>query len=716
MFQGRSIHVERLPEGLAELRFDRRDESVNKFDVATVEELQAATAVLRAAEGVNGVLVTSAKSAFIVGADIFEFAALFAQDAAEIAAFNRAQSAVFTAFEDLPMPIVTAINGLALGGGFEMALAADYRVIADGAQVGLPEVSLGLFPGFGGTVRLPRLIGAAAALEWIITGKPQSAAAAAAVGAVDGIAPPALLRDMAMAKLRQSIANDAWKGQRAARNGRVRLFDAEAVAALAAGCGKSSRHYPAALAAVQLVQSVAALSRDEALLRESEGFGRIARTPTAAALVQLFVNDQALKKKSREYAKIARKVERAAVLGAGIMGGGIAYTSASRGIPVVMKDIAPAALDLGKREANKLLDKQVAAGRLNTDKARTIDASIVATLDYNGFGNVDVVVEAVVEDLKIKKTVLGDVEKVVAPGTVLASNTSSLSIGELGSALSRPENFVGMHFFNPVPVMPLVEVIRGSKTSDVAAATIAGFATAMGKTPVVVQDCPGFLVNRILTASFIGFVKLIRDGADFEQVDRAMEAFGWPMGPAYLQDVIGMDTSSHVIEFITAGYPQRMRLDFEDVIHMMAGHKRYGQKSGVGFYRYEADPKGRPLKRSSPDTAQLIASVQPQGQKSFAEEEMVERLMLPMIVEAAICLEEGIADSAAEIDMSMVLGVGFPRHWGGPLLYADLVGLDRVIERCGRYAALGGGYVPTQRMGAMARSRERFHGPRLRAQ
>ena len=709
MFEGLSIRVADLGEGLAELCFDRSGEKINKLDVRTVDELAAATKALAQRAGLRGVLVTSAKDEFIVGADIFEFTGLFAKTEAEIAAYNGAQAAVFTALEDLPVPVVVAVNGLSLGGGFETALAADARVLADTAQVGLPEVTLGIFPGFGGSVRLPRLIGAAAALDWISSGRPRKAAAALDAGAADAVVPKTVLRETALQKLKSLASSGDWRALRARRRGAVTNFDAAAFAELKAAAAKTAAHTPAALMAAELIEAAAPLDRDAAAALEAQAFARVAKTPAAAALVQIFINDQALKKLARGYTQAGRKANRAAVLGAGIMGGGIAYASAVKNTPVLMKDIRQEALDLGKREAKKLLDKQLATGRMKPEAVAAVDAAIVPTLNYDEFGRVDIVVEAVVENLAVKKSVLAEVEARLGADAVLASNTSSLSISELGTALQRPAQFAGMHFFNPVPVMPLVEVIRGDKTSDVTAATVAAYAVAMGKTPIVVKDCPGFLVNRILTAYFVGFLKLLRDGADFEAVDRAMEAFGWPMGPAYLQDVIGMDTSSHVIAFISAGYPQRMGMDFEHAIALMAREKRYGQKSGQGFYRYEADAKGRLVKQSSEEAKALVATLQPQGARTFSDAEIVERLMLPMIIESAICLEDGVVGSAAELDMSLLLGLGFPRHWGGALKYADLLGLAHVVTRCAQYAALGPAYQPTATMRALANSAAGFY-------
>lgn len=709
MFQGKSIRLQSLTADVVELCFDRAGDAINKFDAATVEELKLATADLRTQPNLRGVLVSSAKNVFIVGADIFEFITLFRQPEADIRAKLATQNAVFTQFEDLPVPIVTAINGFALGGGLELGLASDYRVIAATAQVGLPEVTLGLFPGFGGTVRLPRLAGAAVAIDWIISGKPRDARTALACGVVDEVAAPEKLREAALAQLQQAITSGKWRARRERRIGGFDLAG-ESFAQAKLQLVKQATRQPAALAALELMESCVHCNRDEALKREHAAFACIARTQAAASLVQLFINEQLIKSKAKSYAKLARKIERVAVLGAGIMGGGIAYTSAASGVPVLMKDIAPKALEHGMTEAKQLLDKQVQAGRMSADKASAVLAAIQPQLDFQNFVGADVVIEAVVENLGVKKTVLMEVEQRVRADAIIASNTSSLSIATMAQVLLRPENFVGMHFFNPVPVMPLVEVIRGPQTSAVTAATVAGYAASMAKTPVVVKDCPGFLVNRILTAYMVGYFRTLHDGADYQAVDRTMEGFGWPMGPAYLQDVVGMDTMLHVMNVITGGYPARMQLDFETTLHRMVEERRLGQKTGQGYYRYEKDSKGKLAKLVDLRTAELIELLQPQGPREFSEQEIIERLMLPMVIEAAICLEEGVAESAAEIDMALVLGLGFPRHVGGALKYADWMGLRQVIRRCDANAALGPLYAPTERMREMARRAERFLG------
>ncbi len=714
MFQGDSIRLNRLDEGFVELCFDARNEPINKLDARTVDEFRQATELLAQAGDVRGVLVTSGKDVFIVGADIKEFGEMFKDSAEQIASGVLVKNQIFVAFEDLPFPSVVAINGFALGGGLELALTASHRVMSTAAQVGVPEVKLGLFPGFGGTVRLSRVAGAQTALEWIASGKPAKAPAARAAGVVDEVAEPAALREEALALLRAAADGQVdWKAAQARKRNPLPLSDAERQALFATAVEKikadSPPHQPAAVIAAEMMAEAAAVSRAQALALEAEAFGRVAKTQAAGALVQVFLNDQLIKKASRKHTGQGASVRQLAVLGAGIMGGGIAYTAALRGTPVLLKDIASAQLDLGLNEAGKLLGRQVKNGRLTQDKADAILKSIKPQLDDRGFESVDLVIEAVVERLDIKQQVLGVLEGSIRNDAVIASNTSSLRIDDIARPLLRPENVVGMHFFNPVPVMPLVEVIRGVKTSDAAVGLAVSQALAMGKTPIVVKDCPGFLVNRIVTPYVNGFLQLLADGADFEEVDRAMEAFGWPMGPAYLQDVVGMDTGSHVGDVISAGYPTRMKPVARNAVKLMVSRKRYGQKTGEGFYRYAPDAGGKPRKTSSPEAHELVRSLQTEGQRSFTPEEIVERMMLPMIIEAAHALEEGVVASAAEVDMALMLGLGLPAYLGGALKYADWLGLPKVVALCDQHASLGPAYHATDRLRAMAAQGERFY-------
>ncbi len=703
-----------MTAGIAELKFDAQNDSVNKFDRATVEQLGEAAAALAAADGLKGVMVTSGKGVFIVGADITEFGAQFQASDEEMMQWMADSNKVFNAIEDLPVPTVTAINGIALGGGFEMCLATDYRVMSDKAQVGLPETKLGIFPGFGGTVRLPRLVGADNAIEWIASGSQQRPDKACKVGAVDAVVAADDLNTAARDLLQKAIDGKFdWQARRAQKKAPLQLNQVEAMMVFETAKGfvmqQSKGQYPAPVEAVKRIQAAAGKSRDEALIEEHKGFTKLAKTPEADALIGLFLSDQLIKKKNKRYGKIAREVNQAAVLGAGIMGGGIAFQSALKKVPILMKDIKEDALELGLYEAAKLFGKRVDRKKMDTRAMAAGMGNIRPTLSYGDFGEVDVVVEAVVENPKVKKSVLAETEDAVSEGTIIASNTSSISIDELAKDLKRPENFLGMHFFNPVHAMPLVEVIKGETSSEEAIATIVSYATTLGKTPIVVNNCPGFLVNRILFPYFFGFQALLSDGADFAKVDKVMEKFGWPMGPAYLSDVVGMDTSQHVGEVLAEGYPDRMAPEGKSSLDVMVDAGRYGQKTGSGYYSYEKDKKGKPKKQRDEEAYKLVAQVQDNGQKDFEDQEIIDRMMLPLIIEAARCLEQGIAETANDVDMGLILGVGFPPFRGGALKYADRLGLDKVCETADKYARLGKLYEPTDKMREMAKNNATYY-------
>jgi 3-hydroxyacyl-CoA dehydrogenase/enoyl-CoA hydratase/3-hydroxybutyryl-CoA epimerase/enoyl-CoA isomerase len=710
MFAGDCMRVVPLEGGIVELCFDRTGESINKLDAKAVAEFDRAVQSIAGDSGVRGVLVTSAKDVFIVGADITEFGRKFRCTADVVARDVLASNQIFVRFEDLPVPTVVAINGFALGGGLELALAGAQRVMSEKAQVGVPEVKLGLFPGFGGTVRLCRVAGTRVAVEWVTSGRPVKAGDALRAGVVDAVAAPDKLREDALAHLWRCIEGQVdWRGAQQRKREPVRDFEPAACdEALAQLARQSAKHQPAAESAVRMMREAATVDRKRALELEAAAFGAVTQTQAARSMVQTFLNEQAVRKAARRQAEGGRKLTQAAVIGAGIMGGGIAYTSALRGTPVRMKDIAQPALDLGIREAKRQLDKQVQQGRLAQDKADAVLSAIVPQLDDAGFGEAQIVVEAVVENLGVKHKVLGALQAVVPAGTVIASNTSSLRIDDIARPLPRPQDVVGLHFFNPVPVMPLVEVVRGSASSAEAVATATAYANALGKTPIVVKDCPGFLVNRILTPYIIAFTQLVAEGADFEQIDRALEAFGWPMGPAYLEDVVGMDTGSHVIDVISAGYPQRMRPPERNAIRTLVAQGRLGQKSGAGFYDYDA--AGAKPRRSPSATARaLVARVQQGAAAHFTDAEVVDRMMLPMLLEAIRCLEEGVVASPAELDMAMLLGVGFPAYLGGPLQYADWLGASKLLARCDALADKGPMYEAPALLRKMAAGSGNFY-------
>lgn len=710
-YQGQAINVTRQ-QGIAELQFNLHNESVNKLNALTLAELKEAIAALQSEANLQGLLLTSSKNVFIVGADITEFVEWFDTPAPELTRHVISIHSIFCALEDLPFPTVAAINGFALGGGFEVTLACDYRVMSTNAQVGLPEVKLGLFPGWGGTVRLPRLIGLDNAIEWIGTGKQHRAAEALKAGAVDAIVEPGMLRQSAERILQQCIDGKLDYEQRREEKRRpVKLNDTERTMVFATSeaylAAKAGKHYPAPSIALKAMKKHVLLQREEAIEIEAAAFAEVFHTSAARSLVGLFMNDQALKRKARQYAKQAHRIETAAVLGAGIMGGGIAYQTALKGVPIVLKDIKPAAVTLGLNEANKLLAKRVERGQLNAAQMGEVLNRINPTLDYADVRSAALVVEAVVENEEIKKSVLRELEEVVGKDVIIATNTSTISIDKLAAALHKPERFCGMHFFNPVHIMPLVEVIRGQHSSAATVASTVTFAQAIGKNPIVVNDCPGFLVNRILFPYLNGFEMLLRDGADFRKVDKAMEAFGWPMGPAYLLDVVGIDTAHHAAKVLAQGYPDRMQLDFKTSADLMYKSSRLGQKSGSGYYAYEQDRKGKPRKIHDEAALELVKRVAT-ASNGFSDEDIIARMMIPMCLETVRCLDDEIVDSPAAADMGLIWGLGFPPFRGGALRYIDAVGLNAFCELADTYASLGKAYEVPQSLRVRADQNKRF--------
>ena len=714
IYQGNSISVSLLEDGIAKLNYDNQTESVNKFDQATIKEFGEAVTALEQSSDVKGLIVTSGKKVFIAGADITEFVGNFKKPEGEIASWVLDINKTFNRFEDLPFPKVAAINGASMGGGTEMTLVCDYRVMSDKASIGLPEVKLGIFPGFGGSVRLPRIIGIDNALEIIATGEAQKPAAALKVGMVDAVVAADQLEASAIDLVKKCIAGDLdWKARHDEKINPVKLNALEQAMAFNSAKGvlfskANPAQYPALKIALESIEKHVNLPRDKALEIESAGFAKAAKTPQAESLVGLFLNDQAVRKLAKTHSAKAHDIKEAAVLGAGIMGGGIAYQAASKGLPIIMKDIKAEQLDLGMREASKHLSSGMARGKVTPAQMGETLSRIRPTLNYGDFGETDIVIEAVVENPKVKHAVLKEVEGLVKDNCILASNTSTISITYLASVLERPENFVGMHFFNPVHRMPLVEVIRGEKSSEEAVATTVALAEKMGKVPVVVNDCPGFLVNRVLFPYFGAFDLLIKQGADFVQIDKVMEKFGWPMGPAYLMDVVGIDTGVHGAEVMAEGFPDRMKPDYKVSGQILFEANRLGQKNGVGFYKYETDKKGKPVKTADPQTVELLKPFI-DAPKQFEDQEIIDRLMIALCNETVRCLEDNIVSTPAEADMAMIMGIGFPPFRGGPCRYIDQIGLQNYLALCDKYASLGKAYEAPQMIRDMAANGKTFY-------
>ncbi|EPQ9986335.1 fatty acid oxidation complex subunit alpha FadB [Vibrio vulnificus] len=715
IYQAETLQVKEVQDGVAEILFCAPN-SVNKLDLATLASLDKALDALTARSGLKGVMLTSDKEAFIVGADITEFLGLFAKPEEELDQWLQFANSIFNKLEDLPVPTVAVVKGHTLGGGCECVLATDLRIGDKTTSIGLPETKLGIMPGFGGCVRLPRVIGADSAMEIITQGKACRAEEALKIGLLDAVVDSDRLYASALQTLTDAINEKIdWKARRQQKTSALTLSKLEAMMSFTMAKGLVAQvagpHYPAPMTAVVTIEEGARFARNQALDIERKHFVKLAKSEEAKALVGLFLNDQYIKGIAKKAAKSANKeTQRAAVLGAGIMGGGIAYQSALKGVPVIMKDIAQASLDLGMTEASKLLNKQLERGKIDGFKMAGILASITPSLHYAGIDNADIIVEAVVENPKVKAAVLSEVEEQVSEETVLTSNTSTIPINLLAKSLKRPENFCGMHFFNPVHRMPLVEIIRGEHTSDETINRVVAYAAKMGKSPIVVNDCPGFFVNRVLFPYFGGFSMLLRDGADFTQIDKVMERkFGWPMGPAYLLDVVGIDTAHHAQAVMAHGFPERMGKQGRDAIDALFEANKYGQKNGSGFYTYTMDKKGKPKKAFSDEIVPILAPVCA-AQQAFDDQTIIQRMMIPMINEVVLCLQEGIIASAQEADMALVYGLGFPPFRGGVFRYLDSVGIANFVAMAQQHVELGAMYQVPQMLINMAEKGQTFYG------
>lgn len=715
IFEGQAIQVKRLQGDLVNLVFDREGERVNTLSRATLEELTQALTAIEAIPNVKGLLISSAKDDFIVGADINEFHGVFNDSEEAIADMCLGVHSIFNQIEDLAYPTVTAINGLALGGGCEISLATDFRILSTKGKIGLPETQLGILPGWGGCVRLPRLVGADNAIEWIAAGSQNRADKALKVGVADAVVEPENLEAAAIKCLEDAISGQLdWQARKEVKKQPLQLSPIEGMMVFETAkgfvAGKAGPNYPAPVEAIKAIQKGADASREKAQQIEAKALAKMAKTATCYNLIGLFLNDQLVKRKASAYQEQSQAIEQTAVLGAGIMGGGIAYQAASKGTPIIMKDINTPALNLGLEEASKLLGKQLERKRIKPEQMAQTLSLIRPTLNYGDFNQVQLAVEAVVENAKVKAQVLQEVEAAMPEDAILASNTSTISITSLAENLKRPENFCGMHFFNPVHRMPLVEVIRGEKSSEAAIAATVNLAKKMGKTPIVVNDCPGFLVNRILFPYFGGFIGLVNQGADFAKVDKVMERFGWPMGPAYLLDVVGLDTAQHAKAVMAEGFPDRMQDEGKTAISALFAANRFGQKNGKGFYEYETDRKGKLQKLPSPEVYDLLKPVvTSQDAADLTDEQIIARLMLPLCLEAIRCLEDGIVETPAELDMALIYGLGFPPFRGGALRYVDSLGVAEFVRLAEEHAHLGPLYAPTAKLKEMATAGKSFY-------
>jgi 3-hydroxyacyl-CoA dehydrogenase/enoyl-CoA hydratase/3-hydroxybutyryl-CoA epimerase len=697
------------------LSFDLPGSSVNLLTAEVMREMDHRLGELEshiATGKLAAVVVISGKpGTFFAGADVREIVAL--EDVEDARNKSREGQRIFRRLERLTVPTIAAVDGLCLGGATELALACDYRIASDRPQtrIGLPEIKLGIVPGFGGCVRLPRLVGIQRALRMIVSGSAVNAERARRMGLVDRVANyerfEAAVADFVREALEGQVERHPPRLSLAGRllensgPGRQVLFST----ARRQTAKRTDGRYPAPLRAISVVQATHGKPIDQALPIEAEALAEMSQTDVSRNLVRIFLLQQAAKRSlPAEQLDRRAKVEKAAVLGAGVMGGSIAELIAAHDVPVVLKDIDREALDDGLRHASALLKKGGERGVFEPEEVGLKFALIHGTLTYEKFDDVDLVIEAVVERMPVKQTVLRETEERASDDCVFATNTSSLSVAELASAAARPGRVVGLHFFNPVHRMPLVEVVRIEGVSDEALATAFGFTIDLGKTPVLVADRPGFLVNRLLTPYLNEAGYLLEEGTAVEDVDGALLEFGMPMGPCRLLDEIGFDVAEHVAHEMEAAFGRRMQAS--PVVSLLRQEGRLGKKNARGFYAYT---RGRQqgVDREVATTLSGRGGDPPPGTN-----EIQRRCLYSMVNEAAFTLAEDVVDSAGTLDLAMVMGTGFPPFRGGLLRWADGEGIQTIVEALREYQRrLGPRFAPASLLTEMAASGRTFTEP-----
>lgn len=696
------FHLDIGENRLATLTFDSPGKKVNVFTREALAELEQAIEEASRRKDIGCLILLSGKEGgFIAGADIEEIARV--TDPVEAEAGSRVGQRLFSAWEALPFPTVATIRGICLGGGLEISLASTYRVASDrkDTRMGLPEVRLGILPGWGGSTRLPRLIGIAEALDLILTGRNVDGRKALKLGLADALIPDArfldLVRDFALARVdkpRQEEEGLDFKEMLLEKNplGRKVLFDQARKKTLEQTRG----HYPAPLRAIEVVRVGIEDGVRAGFDAEARAVGELATGRISKNLVHVFQLTEANKREKGMPGGEARPVRSTAVLGAGVMGGGIAQLAANEAdLPVRMKDVNPKALASGMQHAAGLFDKLVQKRRLTAPELRKKMALLHPTLDYSGMGQVDLVIEAIVEKMEVKQNVFAEVAAQVRPDTVLASNTSSLSIAGIGAKTPHPERVVGMHFFNPVDKMPLVEVIASESSDPGAVNTVFSFTRKLGKTPILVKDAPGFLVNRLLMFYSVEALWLLDEGYRVEDVDRAMNDWGMPVGPFALTDEVGIDVANKVAHILHDAFHDR--LPIPPWLDRLAESGRLGTKNGSGIYRYD----GRERKEPDPAVYGLLG-LEPRVQNPDPGT-IADRMVLPMVNEAARCLEEEVVRTASDVDLALIFGTGFPPFRGGLCRWADQEGLPRILATLERLeSAVGDRFRPSDALRATA--------------
>lgn len=709
-----NLRHELLDDGVCVLTFDRPNSSANVFDRTTLEELNARLDDL--GPGVTGlVLATDKDSIFIAGADLH---AIRKMNAAEVGEFIALGQAVFNKLAALKIPTVAAIHGAAVGGGYEVALACDWRVASldSCTKIGLPETKLGILPAWGGSTRLPRLIGVPAALDIILAGKTPKTPHALKLGMIDeavtrGQLPRAARSMLARGKRAHSVAHSPPVN--AVVDAVIGRHVRHAMEA------KTHGHYPAVKLAMEVVMEGAATwDEAESLRREREAVAKLLATDSTRQLLNLFfLEERAKRRRSAGVSPVSADVSSvspatggtpsagrrdacpttSAVIGAGVMGAGIAQWLSARGLRVILRDVDSGRVAAGMATAARIYADAAKRRLLSEHEARAGLARISPAAAEVPLARVELVIEAAVEKMEVKKTIFRRLDELAGDDTVLATNTSALSITELAAATRRPDRVVGIHFFNPVHRMQLVEVVTGRETAPETAQRALRFVQRIGKLPVLVKDSPGFVVNRILLPYLTEAARLFEQGSRAEDIDAAMLDFGMPMGPLRLLDEVGMDIAADVAATLSSAFPERMSVP--RVLGRLAAAGTLGRKTGKGFYLHGQE--GEPT---------VNREIAPAAGVPIEREELARRMTLLMVNEAARCLEEGLVEMAGDIDFAMVMGTGFAPFRGGPLRYADALGARAVVNELSRLAeAAGPHFRPCELLAEKARTSQRFY-------
>jgi 3-hydroxyacyl-CoA dehydrogenase / enoyl-CoA hydratase / 3-hydroxybutyryl-CoA epimerase len=703
------------PDGIARLVFDYPGEKVNKISLPVLEELDSLLEGIKDNRQIKALVVTSAKEGiFIAGADLKSFEGLFND-------FNLAEKMiqmghdVFNKLEDLPFPSIAVINGVCLGGGLELALACTYRIVGDNSKtsLGLPETNLGIFPGWGGTQRLPRLVGLMQGLTMILTGSPVDAKKAFKIRLADAIVPSAFIETKTEEFVREVITE----------KGRAKVLDKRKPRGLMSlllernpigrafvfwksrrsVIQKTKGQYPSPLAALDLIKETYTMPLKKGLKKEVQAFIKSMSKAFKYApnLIYIFFNSEAMKKDPGLPGEnvSGKPVNSVGVLGAGVMGSGIAWLMSYRDIPVRMKDINWEAVGQGYKAIWDTYKVLIKKRKLRPAQANRKFHYVAGAVDYSGFDKLDLVIEAAVENLELKHKILQELEANVRPDAIIATNTSSLTIEELAPALKHPERLVGMHFFNPPARMPLVEIVAGPQTSREAVQTVFELCLRLKKTPVVVGDCSGFLVNRVFAHGFIEIMRMFEEGVPMERLDKLFLKFGLPMAPFVLADEIGNDVNLKAMRSFEKAYG--IRMEVPKMLEAVNDKGLYGKKVGKGFYIYQ---KGS--KKPNPD---IYALVPKKETANISDTDAIDRVTLAMINEAARCLEEKVITNPGYLDMALVFGVGFPPFRGGLLRYADSIGIDPLMDKFKHLQnSYGERFSPCEKLKAMHADKRGF--------